>query len=80
MGAAGGGERGSGLGMGGDGWSWERLAAVALREGEGSWGRRGRDGFVGAAAFREGEGSSFSSIKYIRFFYFSFSFIKYMTN
>jgi hypothetical protein len=45
--------------MGGDGRSWERLAAAALREGEGSWGRRGRDGFVGAAALREGEGSSF---------------------
>jgi hypothetical protein len=58
MGAAGGGERGSGLGMGGDGRSWERLA-TALREGEDSWGRRGRDGFVGAAALREGEGSSF---------------------
>jgi hypothetical protein len=33
--------------MGGDGRSWERLAAAALREGEGSWGRHGREGLCG---------------------------------
>jgi hypothetical protein len=47
MGAAGGGECGSGLGMHGDGRSWERVAAAALREGESSWGRRGREGLCG---------------------------------
>jgi hypothetical protein len=43
MGAAGGGERRSGLRMGGDDRSWERVAAAA-REGEVLWGRRVRGG------------------------------------
>jgi hypothetical protein len=33
--------------MGGDGRSWERVAATMSREGEGLWGRCGREGVRG---------------------------------